>query len=209
MEAIFDNATNILNAHIRTLHDNSPIYTVRTTSTFLRGRKLTLLIDANPAGGSTVVGAIHWRQRLLEVRGEKHKWSELKRREGSVFGRTRYWRWGSGKKEYKITYSTVEGWKATLAEDSPANDTPANGSPENDSPTKEVTEPNTPPSPLAACLTMPHRPHFFRKIKAPTLEISRVALLDDEVFLLLVLLYSEAKRQDRNNITSSDDRLPS
>lgn len=87
MQATFDNSTNLLNSNIRAAHDDSKIYTVRTTSTFLRGRKLTVLIDTNPLVGNAIVGAIHWQDRLLEVHGERRKWKGLKRREKKFFGR--------------------------------------------------------------------------------------------------------------------------
>jgi hypothetical protein len=44
---------------------------------------------------------------------------------------------------------------------------------------------------------VPFRPHLFTKSRAPKLRIKGAALVEDEVFLILVFIYSEAKRQDK------------
>lgn len=49
---------------------------------------------------------------------------------------------------------------------------------------------------VAASLYVPYRVHLFHKTKPPVLRVNSVALWRDEVFLLLVLIYSETKRQD-------------
>lgn len=82
MEATFDNSTNVLNARIRSKRDESSMYSV-TTASGLRGRKVTLLKDLNPIRGDMVtVGAIHWKEKMFEVRGQKKPLKEIKRREG-------------------------------------------------------------------------------------------------------------------------------
>lgn len=48
-----------------------------------------------------------------------------------------------------------------------------------------------------ASFTVPFRPKLFGKLKPPALHLTRTALAKDEVFLVLVLIYSEARRQDR------------
>jgi len=48
-----------------------------------------------------------------------------------------------------------------------------------------------------ASLFIPYRHHLFHKNKPAVLKMESKALLQDEVFLLLVLIYSETKRQDR------------
>lgn len=48
-----------------------------------------------------------------------------------------------------------------------------------------------------ASLFIPYRNHLFHKNKPAVLKMKSEALLQDEVFLLLVLIYSETKRQDR------------
>jgi hypothetical protein len=87
MEATFDNKTNILNAQIRAVHDNSVIYSLRTSFGY-RGRKDTILWDENPAlGAAATVGAIHWQEKTLEISGHKKNCSDLKRHAGSFFNR--------------------------------------------------------------------------------------------------------------------------
>ncbi|KAG7091594.1 hypothetical protein E1B28_010615 [Marasmius oreades] len=58
---------------------------------------------------------------------------------------------------------------------------------------------------LVGHFQVPFRPHLFTKSKPPVLKLSRVALLEDEVFLILVFIYSEAKRQDRTNTSVSSE----
>lgn len=49
----------------------------------------------------------------------------------------------------------------------------------------------------AASLSIPYRNHLFHKNKSPVLHIQPSSLLQDEVFLILVFIYSETKRQDK------------
>jgi hypothetical protein len=51
---------------------------------------------------------------------------------------------------------------------------------------------------IAATMSVPFRPHLFTKMEPVILNITETALLDDEIFLLLVFVYSEAKRQEQN-----------
>lgn len=50
---------------------------------------------------------------------------------------------------------------------------------------------------IEAKLLVPYRPHLFGKQPLVTLELSRMALVRDEVFLILAMIYSEAKRQEK------------
>ncbi|KAF9523729.1 hypothetical protein CPB83DRAFT_898508 [Crepidotus variabilis] len=56
-------------------------------------------------------------------------------------------------------------------------------------------------STTSGSLSVPYRPHIFGKPKAVTLELSSEALRKDEVFLLLAMIYSEAKRQEKTTET--------
>lgn len=49
---------------------------------------------------------------------------------------------------------------------------------------------------VAASLCIPYRNHLFHKTKPAVLRIGSSSLLQDEVFLILVFIYSETKRQD-------------
>ncbi|KXN81940.1 hypothetical protein AN958_03393 [Leucoagaricus sp. SymC.cos] len=51
----------------------------------------------------------------------------------------------------------------------------------------------------AASLYVPYRNRLFHKTKPTALKMKSNALLQDEVFLLLVMIYSETKRQDSTN----------
>ena len=50
---------------------------------------------------------------------------------------------------------------------------------------------------IEAKFLVPYRPRLFGKQPPVTLEISRMALSRDEVFLILAMIYLEAKRQER------------
>jgi hypothetical protein len=80
MEVTFDNQSNVLNAQILALHDNSVIYRVVTDlGLWTRGR--TYLKDANPAVGEpTNVGVIHWKEKVFDVYGQKKAVSDVRRR---------------------------------------------------------------------------------------------------------------------------------
>ncbi|KAJ7461843.1 hypothetical protein B0H11DRAFT_1735989 [Mycena galericulata] len=171
MEATFDNKTNVVNARIRAIHDNSVIYSLRTSFGF-RGRRDTILCDENPApGAATTVGAIHWQEKTLEISGHKKSCSELRRRAGRFFNRTRHWRWSPDRKEYEILYEQEE-WKVCL--------------------TLFSTNMS-----IAGRFSVPFRPHLFSKSQPALLHLTKTALAEDEVFLILVFVYCEAKRQDR------------
>ncbi|KAG6819095.1 hypothetical protein H0H93_015514 [Arthromyces matolae] len=172
MDTYFDNSDNLLNSHILSTRDNSSLYTLKTTFG-LRGRKVTLLIDENPPPGrSENVAALHWREKVFEIGGVKKTVADLRRREGKFFKRTRHWRWTPERKEYELQYDEDKGWKATL---------------------------NTSIQIAARLLisSRPHLFHFFKKPNPPALHLTKTALEADEVFLILVLIYEEIKRQDR------------
>jgi hypothetical protein len=50
---------------------------------------------------------------------------------------------------------------------------------------------------IEATLSVPYRPQLFGKPKPVVLNLSRVALARDEVFLMLVFIYNETKRQEK------------
>ncbi|KAK6988194.1 hypothetical protein R3P38DRAFT_3445070 [Favolaschia claudopus] len=82
MEAFFDNKTNILNARICAKLDGSEMYTVETKFDF-HGRIQTILRDRNPvlSGSSSVgVGAINWKEKIFEVKGQKSKYHKTRLR---------------------------------------------------------------------------------------------------------------------------------
>jgi hypothetical protein len=80
MEATFDNGNNVLAANIRTLHDQSIIYTLTTNQTAWK-RERTYLKDANPApGDSPTAGVIHWQEKMFEIHGVRRPIAELRRK---------------------------------------------------------------------------------------------------------------------------------
>ncbi|KAF8907535.1 hypothetical protein CPB85DRAFT_1311571, partial [Mucidula mucida] len=140
--------------------DESVLYKLKTTFSF-RGRRLTIIQDANPSpGGPVTVGAIHWDDRIIEILGQKKKMSEIKRHEGKYFKRVRLWKWGPERKEYTVKYED-DDWKAKLSADD-----------------------------VVGVFSVPYRPHLFTKPKPTTLSLTTAALEKDEVFLILIFIYS-------------------
>ncbi|KIJ92944.1 hypothetical protein K443DRAFT_684900 [Laccaria amethystina LaAM-08-1] len=163
--------SRVLNAKIRTTHDDTVIYSV-TTSEGLWGRRYTFLKDANPAlGDSTTVGVIHWNEKILEVCGHKKSLKDIRRKPQGLI-RERYWRWSSDRREFVIDFQEDE-WKVKI----------------NNS--KNVT--------VEGSFDVPYRPRLFGKTTPMVFHLSRKALAKDEVFLILVLIYSESKRQEKMN----------
>ncbi|KAF7316710.1 hypothetical protein HMN09_00404100 [Mycena chlorophos] len=175
MEAFFDNKTNLVNARICAGLDKAIMYTVETKFEF-QGRFRTVLRDENPVGENSnmVVGVINWRDKSMEVGGKRRKLDEVRRTKGSLFNKQRFWKWSSRRKEYELSY-THEEWKATL-EDGKV---------------------------IAGRFCVPFRPHLFHKSEPPVVNLTSTALIEDEVFLLLVFIYEEVKRQDKTNTSVS------
>jgi len=173
MEALFDNKANVLNAQLHASHDNSVIYSISTSQT-LWGRTYTYLRDTNPASGreSTIVGAINWRKKTFEIQGQRKLIRDVRRKPKGFFDRTRFWRWSDDREEYEIVYHNQEEWQALLSAKN---------------------------SDIEATFSVPFRPQLFGKAKPVVLNLSRVALARDEVFLILVFIYGETKRQEKMN----------
>ncbi|KAK2464487.1 hypothetical protein APHAL10511_003466 [Amanita phalloides] len=186
MEAIFDNKTNVLDTHIRATHDNSVIYTVTTTFGFWGRKQVTILKDANPPPGeSPVVGAINWKERYFEVHAHRKVLSEIKKKEQislqSVMNgfekwdmtRARFWKWSPQAREYQVSFNKNE-WQVLTADSEDEKE-------------------------LVGAFSVAFRPRIIHKEKPLSLKLSRKALKNDEVFLILLLIYSEAKRQEESN----------
>ncbi|KAJ3502258.1 hypothetical protein NLJ89_g8970 [Agrocybe chaxingu] len=177
MEATFDNKANVLNAKVHASHDNSVLYVVNTKQT-MWGRTLTELWDKNPLPGevdtNTRVGAINWKQRKFEVDGTWKSIDDVRRRpaglKNRVRQRSRFWKWADDHEEYSVVH-LEDGWKATC----------------------------TSTNAVEATFAVPYRPQIFGKAKPVVLNLGKGALSRDEVFLILVLIYSETKRQEKMN----------
>ncbi|GLB38105.1 hypothetical protein LshimejAT787_0411560 [Lyophyllum shimeji] len=189
MDAYFDNGGNILNCSVRVRRDHSAVYTLSTTKG-LKGRKATLLRDENPQasparGKPECVGFILWREKAVGVFGQRRSVREVRRRWrrwrwrwrwggvcGWLFGKNEYWRWAPEGKEFNFWYDSESGWKVTAMDHQRS---------------------------AAARFLVPERPSLFSK-ESPSLHLTQAGLEDDEVFLILALVYCETKRQDALNM---------
>ncbi|KAJ7617137.1 hypothetical protein FB45DRAFT_933501 [Roridomyces roridus] len=176
MEAFFDNKTNIISARICAVLDEAVMYSLQTQfSGAFQDRVRTVVRDENAVGAAgtrPIVAAINWKDKTFEINGQKRPCSELKRSVGPLFNKRKFWRWSEERKEYEISY-THEEWKVTI-EDGKT---------------------------IAGRFLVPFRPHLFSKTKPAVIHLTTTALAEDEVFLILVFVYEETKRQDKTNTT--------
>ncbi|KAF8161645.1 hypothetical protein B0H34DRAFT_388184 [Crassisporium funariophilum] len=172
MEVAFDNKTNVLNAKLRATHDNSVVYTVSTDQT-IWGRTYTYLKDANPAlgGDASIVGGINWKRKTFEVNGQRKSLGDIRRKPGGLLKKSRFWKWAEDREEYDVVHHDDTQWQASCT-----------------STTK-----------VEATFSVPRRPQLFGRQKPLVLNLSRRALARDEVFLILVFIYGEMKRQEQMN----------
>ncbi|PPR01042.1 hypothetical protein CVT24_000576 [Panaeolus cyanescens] len=116
---------------------------------------------------------------------EKHRWSaSTDNTEGDALGgadndgtrdfwarrKRRLWQWASDRTEYCIEHED-EGWRISTT---------------------------TSPRRTTGIFIVPYRPKLFGPMRPVTLKLTREALVKDEVFLILALVYEETMRGDRN-----------
>ncbi|KAH9485877.1 hypothetical protein JR316_0002792 [Psilocybe cubensis] len=174
MEAIFDNKANVLDAKIRTAHDNSVIYSISTDQTTW-SKTYTYVRDMNPAGREDpiVVGIINWDKKTFEVNGHRKTLKEIRRKPRRFSLRSKLWKWSEDREEYAIVHRE-EGWQAM----------------------------STSKNQVEATLAVPYRPQLFGKLKPIVINLSRSALAKDEVFLILAFIYLEYRRQEKTEATN-------
>lgn len=100
--------------------------------------------------------------------------------------RSRFWKWSEGREEYDIVHQE-EGWevlRSSQITDSSVVD-------------RFLQARCTSTGEVEATLAVPYRPQLFGKTTPVVLNLSRVALAKDEVFLLLTFIYCEMKRQEK------------
>ncbi|RXW18793.1 hypothetical protein EST38_g7062 [Candolleomyces aberdarensis] len=188
MEVTFDNQSNVLSAQILAVHDGSVIYRI-VTDEGLWSRDHTYLKDANPAVGEpTNVGVIHWKEKTFEIYGHKKKLSDIRRRPRNLLKKERFWRWAPDRKEYTVIYHNEKEWQVSTTSNNPEFARNA------DRFMEALLD-----GEVVASFSVPYRPKLFGKLKPMVVNLETVALEKDEVFLFLVLIYSECKRQDKMN----------
>ncbi|KAJ2935040.1 hypothetical protein H1R20_g2024, partial [Candolleomyces eurysporus] len=186
MEVTFDNQSNVLSAQILTVHDGSVIYRI-VTDEGLWSRDHTYLKDANPAVGEpTNVGVIHWKEKTFEIYGHRKRLSDIRRRPRNPLKKERFWRWAPDRKEYTVIYHNEKEWQVSTVSKSADFARNANRFME------ALLD-----GEVVASFSVPYRPKLFGKLKPMVVNLETLALEKDEVFLFLVFIYSECKRQDK------------
>ena len=107
------------------------------------------------------------------------------------FVRTRFWRWSKDREEYEIAYDNQDKWQVKRRYPQ-IHMWPLKAK-------KKfmqalISEKN---GDVEAILSVPFRPQLFEKEKPVVLNLSRVALSRNEVFLILVFIYGETKGQEK------------
>ncbi|KAK7017172.1 hypothetical protein R3P38DRAFT_1318294 [Favolaschia claudopus] len=148
--------------------DNMVHYTTSTTKSSCSGRKLSTVTAA-----SGVVGVINWRDKTFSLNGVVRKWDEIKRKSAGagMCHSDREWNWGP--RPFNLKYHGNCSSKELLA-------TPLNGTPAD---TVRFTT---------------HRQHLLHDNERAVLYFPYH--MQDELermFLLLVVLYMDVKRQDQ------------
>ncbi|KAH8825575.1 hypothetical protein DL96DRAFT_1734473 [Flagelloscypha sp. PMI_526] len=178
MEAYFSNKSNLLKCTIISTASNDVLYTVQTSYGAFKRLKTTLLVDTNPAPGqSPNAGAIHWSDKVIEVHGVRKSVEDCRRREGSILSKKQFWKWPPSeddeeRREYRLLFEK-SAWKAFVSE-----------------------------MYTSATFAVPGPPLLFSKPKPGTVNIDKVSLEQDEVFLILVFIYLEVKRQEKGSVTT-------
>ncbi|KAF7318513.1 hypothetical protein HMN09_00361100 [Mycena chlorophos] len=172
-ELTFD-SDSLLNSGIRDPH-LTRAYTTSTPTGASVPRQPTVL-SANPGLPAAQQSAtLNWKSREMTIGGTTRAVDGLKRKSNVLSG-TRYWRWGSDGAEYKVRL--VEGmW---LASDASSGEPIASLTSVNQSSVARTTR------------STAHHAHL------PTLRLANSVRNEAQrQFLVLVLLYSETNRQDR------------
>ncbi|KAJ7895178.1 hypothetical protein B0H14DRAFT_2558756 [Mycena olivaceomarginata] len=120
------------------------------------------------SAASGLVGFIDWREKVFVINGVQRKWDELKSRPKGILSSEREWTWGS--RPYRLKYNLSQ--KELLA-------TPTVGS------TADTVR------------FTPYRPHLLHANERAAIYLPHQ--MQDEIermFLLMVVLQTEMKRQD-------------
>ncbi|KAK6967096.1 hypothetical protein R3P38DRAFT_837317 [Favolaschia claudopus] len=173
MDSFTFDSERITKSAILSARGNRSVHYTSNTSKNLFARQCTTVEDAT----GTIRGAIDWKERTFEIMGEggkKESVDLLKRKDPSqTFATsTRFWRWSSQGEEYKVRYSnSTSTWIVTVLS------------------TGELV------SELTSTIE-----RVFKSNTLPTWNISRDVRNETErLFILMVLLYSETKRLDRQD----------
>ncbi|GLB34685.1 hypothetical protein LshimejAT787_0202500 [Lyophyllum shimeji] len=144
-------------------------YSTSTTSNVL-GPKLTLLTPSvvRNTYGPALDGAIDWKEETFVIGGRSAKWANLKCKLSRRSGSAREWKWFG--ERFTVKYESGTGrWTAKSGSPAHADD--------------------------AVFTVRKHR--IFGADDPATIEFALNVSARDMVFLILVLIYSETKRQQR------------
>ncbi|KAJ7162661.1 hypothetical protein C8R43DRAFT_1173402 [Mycena crocata] len=175
MQSLTFESHKILKSAIRDSNDRTLRYNTSTTKQgFSRHR--TTLEDAS-ASRSTGPTTIDWRERTFEIADKTHSIDLLKRKL-SNFSEKRYWKWCDGD-EYKVKFATSSNNWSEL--------------------TFNLIQVTNLAGDVIAELD-PYIEHTFKPSSPVIIRLARDIRDDEERrFLMLVLLYSETKRLDRQD----------
>lgn len=146
-------------------------YNTSTTANVF-GPKLTVLTPSvmRNTYGPALDGAIDWKEESFVIGGRSVKWANLKHKLSRTSGSPREWKW-SGER-FTVKYQSGSGrWTAKSG---------------------------SPVHPADAIFTI-RKHRIFGADDPATIEFSPSVSARDMVFLILVLIYSETRRQQRKD----------
>ncbi|KAG5646171.1 hypothetical protein DXG03_004224 [Asterophora parasitica] len=132
------------------------------------GRKTTTLTPLSQSPYRGIPGEIDWRDKTFQIGDVKHNWSGLNRDTGGFFSSAKEWHWPSGR-SYVVNYNNGE-WTAV------GHSWGSTG----------------------GAVFRLRRSHITTASEPATISFSQDIPYEDTVFLILVMIFSEAKREDKS-----------
>ncbi|KAG6830177.1 hypothetical protein H0H87_008953 [Tephrocybe sp. NHM501043] len=162
---------DVLNSDLQPNQPNSISYRTKTSNRTFGGYKfttVTLVLNNPPGYGKPPIPAtIDWKKSRFQIDGVIHNWTDLKQKPQE--GRKFKERvWRWNRYSYLVKYKD-DTWTAT---------------------------PSDSPNTVVAALS-PYKIHLRTKPDPGSLSLWPGVPFEDRMFLMLVLLYSEGKRQDK------------
>ncbi|CAK5275078.1 unnamed protein product [Mycena citricolor] len=165
-------SSNVLLSVIRHITDHSRRYGIQTYYSEEYGLPMETTIE-NRVG--TICGVIDWEKKSFRI-GSKIEWMDTMRRKAGIFSSAYFWRWLEGE-EFRVQYhNSGDYWTTTNAKGE-----------------------------IIAELKLSTLSPLYGDGEAKTLPVLRISQMiwneDERLFLLLILLYSEARRRVQGCIT--------
>ncbi|TFK22628.1 hypothetical protein FA15DRAFT_671323 [Coprinopsis marcescibilis] len=143
-----------------------------TTKSTAWSRERTYFRDANPALGEPSTAGVIHWKDKIFEIRGQKRPISDLRRKQGFIRREHFWKWSPEREEYAVGFHGEKEWQTSLRNE------------------------------IVATFAVPYRPKLFGKLKPSILKLFPKTLEQDEVFMLMVLIYCEVKRQDKMNAST-------